>query len=48
MEHEGLVKLEDEWISVTDKGRLLVRVVCMVFDRYLKAERARAQYSRVM
>jgi len=48
MEQEGLVKLEDEWITVTDKGRLLVRVVCMVFDRYLKAERARAQYSRVM
>ncbi len=48
MEQEGLVKLDDEWITVTDKGRLLVRVVCMVFDRYLKAERARAQYSRVM
>ncbi len=48
MEQEGLVKLDDEWITVTDKGRLLVRVVCMVFDRYLKQERARAQYSRVM
>jgi len=48
MEQEGLVKMDDEWISVTDKGRLIVRVICMVFDRYLKAERARAQYSRVM
>ena len=48
MEQEGLVRMDDEWISVTDKGRLIVRVVCMVFDRYLKAERARAQYSRVM
>ena len=48
MEQEGLVKVDDEWITVTDNGRLIVRVVCMVFDRYLKAERARAQYSRVM
>ncbi len=48
MEQEGLVRLEDDEITVMDKGRLLVRVVCMVFDRYLKQERARAQYSRVM
>ncbi len=48
MEQEGLVRLDDDEITVTDRGRLLVRVVCMVFDRYLKQERARAQYSRVM
>jgi len=32
---DGLVEIEDGWISVTRKGRLLVRNVCMVFDRYL-------------
>lgn len=32
----GLVTLDDEWISVTLKGRLLIRNVCMVFDRYLQ------------
>jgi oxygen-independent coproporphyrinogen-3 oxidase len=48
MEQEGLVAIDDEWITVTAKGRLLVRAVCMVFDRYLRAEQARAQYSRVI
>ena len=32
---DGLVTLEPDWISVTPKGRLLIRNVCMVFDRYL-------------
>ncbi|MBL8532527.1 MAG: oxygen-independent coproporphyrinogen III oxidase, partial [Betaproteobacteria bacterium] len=31
---DGLVVIDDEWLSVTPKGRLLVRAVCMVFDRY--------------
>jgi oxygen-independent coproporphyrinogen-3 oxidase len=26
----------EDWISVTSKGRLLIRNVCMVFDRYLQ------------
>ena len=35
-------------ISVTSRGRLLVRTVAMVFDRYLRAQRAPARYSRVI
>ena len=35
LERDGLVTVNDEWISVTMKGRLLIRNVCMVFDRYL-------------
>ena len=45
---EGLVDLTDDWITVTPRGRLLVRVVCMVFDRYLREARARASYSKVI
>ena len=45
---DGLVEIDDEWISVTPAGRLLVRAVCMVFDRYLREGQARAQYSRVL
>jgi oxygen-independent coproporphyrinogen-3 oxidase len=45
---EGLVDLTDQWISVTPRGRLLVRVICMVFDRYLREARARASYSKVI
>lgn len=45
---EGLVELNGDWIVVTAKGRLLVRVVCAVFDRYLRSREARAQYSKVI
>lgn len=45
---DGLVELEDDWIHVTPRGRLLVRAVCMVFDRYLRQSEQRARYSRVM
>ena len=45
---DGLVELAPDEIKVTPKGRLLVRTVCMVFDRYLRASRQRANYSRVI
>jgi oxygen-independent coproporphyrinogen-3 oxidase len=48
MEKESLVAIDDEWITVTPRGRLIVRAVCMVFDRYLRAERTRALYSKVI
>ena len=48
LEAEGLVELQPDWIIVTPKGRLLVRVVCAVFDRYLREREARAQYSKVI
>ena len=48
LEADGLVEVDDEWIHVTPRGRLLVRAVCMVFDRYLRAKEQRAAYSRVM
>jgi oxygen-independent coproporphyrinogen-3 oxidase len=38
---DGLVTLEPEWLSVTAKGRILIRNVCMVFDRYLQSGGAR-------
>ena len=45
---EGLVRIENRWIVVTRRGRLLLRTLCMVFDRYLRADRNRARYSRVI
>lgn len=48
LEEEGLVELQPDWIEVTPKGRLLVRVICMVFDRYLREGRQMASYSRVL
>ena len=48
MEKAGLLKVEDDWITVEPAGRLLVRGIAMVFDRYLRADRERARYSKVI
>jgi len=45
---DGLVELTTDSIKVTARGRLLVRSVAMVFDRYLREQRERARYSRVI
>jgi oxygen-independent coproporphyrinogen-3 oxidase len=45
---DGLIELQPDWIVVTARGRLLVRKVCMVFDRYLRAQDRRAAYSKVI
>ena len=44
----GLLMLDGRWISVTPRGRMLVRNVCMVFDRYLQADRDRARFSKII
>lgn len=44
----GLVELDDEWITVTPRGRFLVRAVCMIFDYHLRTAQARARYSKVI
>ena len=48
MQAAGLLEVSDGWITVLPAGRMLVRVIAMVFDRYLRADRARASYSRVI
>jgi oxygen-independent coproporphyrinogen-3 oxidase len=45
---DGLVEIDGEWITVTPKGRLLVRAIAMVFDRYVRQARERASYSKVI
>ncbi len=47
-EREGLLKLTPEWISVTPKGRMLIRNICMVFDKYLRTRQEHARYSKVI
>ena len=39
---DGLLVIEEDWLTVTPKGRLLIRNICMVFDRYLTQARANA------
>jgi len=35
-------------IAVSVRGRLLMRTVAMVFDRFLRGQREKARYSRVI
>ena len=44
----GLLQIEDRWITVTPKGRMLIRSICMVFDKYLRADYEVVRYSRTI
>ena len=46
LEQDGLVMIEDEWITVTTRGRLLIRNICMVFDRHLQSALQQARPQR--
>ncbi len=47
MHDDGLLELDEQAITVTDKGRLLIRNICMVFDRYLKQQKQQ-RFSRAI
>jgi oxygen-independent coproporphyrinogen-3 oxidase len=48
MQQDGLLKLEKNAIEVLPAGRLLVRSICMEFDRYLKEKEQAQRFSRVI
>lgn len=48
MHDDGLLKLDENAIEVTDKGRLLIRNICMVFDRYLKQAQKAQRFSKAI
>ncbi|HEX7155890.1 MAG TPA: oxygen-independent coproporphyrinogen III oxidase [Burkholderiaceae bacterium] len=47
-EEVGLVECSKDWISVTPKGKLLVRAIAMVFDRYLSDDLRSRPYSKIV
>jgi len=47
-EREGLLEMTPQTISVTPKGRMLIRNICMVFDKYLRTRQEHATYSKVI
>ncbi|MFA7095087.1 MAG: oxygen-independent coproporphyrinogen III oxidase [Gammaproteobacteria bacterium] len=47
MEQDGLLRLDAGGIQVLPAGRLLIRNICMVFDRYLR-ERQGQRFSKVI
>jgi oxygen-independent coproporphyrinogen-3 oxidase len=48
LEEDGLLTLDPEKILVTPKGRLLIRNICMVFDRYLNSGVNVPRYSKTI
>ena len=47
MAADGLLKIEDSNLTITNTGRLLTRSICMQFDRYLQKKNSK-QFSRVI
>ncbi len=45
---EGLICCERRRITATGRGRLLIRSVCMCFDRYLRQKSRQPHYSRII
>ncbi|MFA0689230.1 oxygen-independent coproporphyrinogen III oxidase [Vibrio splendidus] len=46
--NDELVEVHDKEIRVTLRGRLLIRNICMCFDKYLRAKARQQQFSRVI
>ena len=47
LQEDGLVRVTRDLIEVTPRGRLLIRNICMIFDRYLK-ESPEGRFSKVL
>jgi oxygen-independent coproporphyrinogen-3 oxidase len=47
-EREGLLEMPPQKIIVTPKGRMLIRNICMAFDKYLRTRTEHAGYSKVI
>lgn len=48
MENDGLVILNADSITVTATGRLFIRNICMVFDRYMKQAALENRFSKAI
>lgn len=45
---DGLLEIGSDTMTVTARGRLFVRTICMQFDKYLPAHRGQAVFSRTV
>jgi len=48
LQQQGLVRVDEQGIEVTDAGWYLVRAIAMVFDRHLRADQDRARFSKII
>ena len=47
-EQEGLVRISQTGVEVTETGWYLVRAIAMVFDKNLQTDRDRARFSKII
>ena len=45
---QGMIEWDKHWITVTPRGRVMVRVIAMAFDRHLRQDRDRARFSKLI
>ena len=45
---DGLIEMNTQSIEVTGKGRLLIRNICMIFDRYLNNTQTNQRFSKAI
>ena len=48
MQNDGLLDIDLERITISLQGRLLIRNICMVFDKYLRQSQSEQVFSRVI
>lgn len=48
LEKDGLIELDSDMLRVTDRGRLLLRPIAMVFDYYLQHAKEQPRFSKVI
>ena len=48
MVDDGLITMNGDSIEVTARGRLLIRNICMVFDRYIKPDEKTERFSKLI
>ena len=48
MVDQGMVKVTDQTIEVTELGWYFVRAIAMVFDRYIQSDQQRAHFSKIL
>ncbi|MFK5892663.1 MAG: oxygen-independent coproporphyrinogen III oxidase, partial [Pseudomonadota bacterium] len=48
MVNDGLLSLDNQGIQVNERGYLLIRNICMVFDRYIDPNKQSANFSKLI
>jgi len=48
LQQDGLLQLNEAGLTVSGRGRLLLRAIAMVFDRYLATHQVKQAFSKII